>query len=169
MKNVFMITFVILIVIDVSALFAKKDMENFDNKSINADSLWNRITKEDDYHKYSFWPDHKGMQPGRAPHGPFHKIFINDIIREAIPMTNKTVPEGGIIVKEAYDSDQEMNNISVMVKIKDFNPAGNDWYWAQYSPNGKILSSGKVGSCINCHKAFINNDFVIMHKLEKNA
>ncbi len=42
------------------------------------DSLWKHITKESPYTKWGFWPDHQGMQPGRAPHGPLHKVYVND-------------------------------------------------------------------------------------------
>ena len=36
----------------------------------NAKELWNYIMKVSPYQKRSFWPDHQGMQPGHAPHGP---------------------------------------------------------------------------------------------------
>lgn len=168
MKNFksFMILFVVLIVCTVM-VFAKKGLESLTQKQITAESLWTRITKEDDYKKYSFWPDHKGMQPGRAPHGPFHKIFINDVILSSIPMTNKIVPEGGMIVKEGYDADQELSRISVMVKVKDYDSNDNNWFWAQYYPDGKVESSGKTPVCIACHKAFSKNDYIVIHKLEK--
>ncbi len=46
--------------------------------SPDPDALWGHITKESPYTKWGFWPDHQGMQPGRAPHGPLHKVFVND-------------------------------------------------------------------------------------------
>jgi hypothetical protein len=43
------------------------------------DALWHYITKVSPYKEWSFWPDHQGMQPGRAPHGPLHKVYVNRI------------------------------------------------------------------------------------------
>ncbi|MBW2140827.1 MAG: hypothetical protein JRG97_07115, partial [Deltaproteobacteria bacterium] len=41
-------------------------------------ALWNYITKVSPYKNWKFWADHQGMQPGRAPHGPLHKVYVND-------------------------------------------------------------------------------------------
>jgi len=167
-KSIILTLCVILITFCFSwFIFAVKPLENLDKNNINAEILWKIINTEDNYRKYSFWPDHKGMQPGRAPHGPYHKIYINDIIRNVIPISNKTIPEGGIIVKESFDIDKEFVSISVMAKVKDCNPSNNDWFWAQYSTDGKAQTSGKIMNCINCHKAFKKNDFVMFHRLDK--
>lgn len=160
---------VLLLIIPVflTALYAKKVLLPLTNKEINAESLWLRIQKEDNYQKYSYWPGHKGMQPGKSPHAPLSKIYINSIIRDALPIKNRIIPEGGIVVKEAYDNDKEVVNISVMAKIKDSNPEDGGWFWAQYSPDGKVIVSGSVSICISCHNAFKDNDYLIVHKLEK--
>ncbi len=155
----------------VIALFfligAKKDLPLLDKNNITGEILWNRITKEDNFRIYAYWPDHKGMRPGKAPHGPYHKIFINDIIQNALPISNKIIPNGGIVVRESYDLDQAFDNISVMIKVKGYDPENNDWFWAQYGSDGKLISSGKIMECISCHKAFKNNDYLIIHKLDK--
>jgi hypothetical protein len=31
----------------------------------------------------------------------------------------------------------ELKAITVMYKIKDYNPADGDWFWVKYSPDGK--------------------------------
>jgi len=33
----------------------------------NPDALWRYIKTESPYTEWKFWPDHQGMQPGRAP------------------------------------------------------------------------------------------------------
>lgn len=160
----------IILTVYLSAFAAnneKKDLPAFTTNNITAQALWTRITKEDDFHKYNYWPDHVGLQPGRAPHGPYNKVFINGVIKDDLPVTNKIVPIGGMIVKEGYDLDKELVNISVMIKVKDFNPTESDWFWAQYTPEGKVLSSGKVSVCISCHGAFKDNNCIIAHKLGK--
>ena len=151
----------------LTALYAKKILTPLTKKQISAESLWNRIIKEDNYQKYSSWPGHKGIQPGKSPHAPFSKVFINATIRDALPIKNKIIPDGGIVVKEAYDNDKEVVNISVMAKVKDYNPKHDDWFWAQYSPDGKVLESGNPSMCINCHNAYMDNDYLIIHKLNK--
>jgi hypothetical protein len=167
-KNIGTVSIIASIVL-ASFLFmnAKKDLDPLTKENVSAASLWKRISVEADYHKYSYWPGHDGMKPGRAPHGPFNRVFVNSQILEALPIADKKVPLGGIIVKEGYDIDKEFNNISVMVKVKDYDTNEDDWYWAQYTPEGKVMSSGKVETCINCHKAFAKNDLCIIYKLDK--
>ena len=46
--------------------------------SPDLDALWKYIAIESPYTKWGFWPDHQGMQPGRALHGPLHKVYVND-------------------------------------------------------------------------------------------
>lgn len=57
----------VAMLLSVSSLTMAEDMPGPDG-----DALWNYISKVSPYAKWSFWPDHKGMQDGRAPHGPQH-------------------------------------------------------------------------------------------------
>ena len=84
-----------------------------------------------------------------------------------MPLENKTIPNGGIVVKEAYDTDRELSTIAVMVKVKDYDPENGDWFYLDLDAEGKILFSGKEPICIKCHKAYKNNDYLIVHKLDK--
>jgi len=63
-------------------------------------------------------------------------------------------------IKENYSSDKKLKALSVMYKIKGYNPDGGDWFWAKYSPDGKVEASGKVKGCIDCHSKAKNNDFI---------
>lgn len=47
-----------------------------------------------------------------------------------------------------------------MYKKKGFNPAGHDWYWVKYKPDGEVRLEGKVDACINCHVGVAGNDYV---------
>ncbi|CAG34929.1 cytochrome P460 family protein [Desulfotalea psychrophila] len=131
--------------------------------SATADGLWKKISKESSYKNWSFWPDHKGMQPGRAPHGPFHKVYVNDQA-----LTSEHVPGhyGAIVVKENYGKDKKLKAITVMYKVQDANPVAGDWLWAKYSPSGKAAKFGKVRGCINCHSARADNDYIFVHELQ---
>ncbi len=124
-------------------------------------ALWEYITKTSPYPQWKMWPDHEGMQPGRAPHGPLHKVYVNDILLES----KKTpVPYGSIEVKENYTPDNKVAAITVQYKIKDFNPPDGDWYWAKYSPDGQAQLFGKVAGCIGCHGTRAANDFILVHE-----
>ncbi len=168
MKRIFITAAVLSAVfISVAAIFPKKDLLPLTKENITPELLWKRVTAEDDYHKYASWPERKPMQPGASPHGAFDNVFINDIVAGSIPLTNKPLPFGSLIVKEGYNIDKELINILVITKISNFNPENNDWYWARFAPDGKALYSGKVQACINCHLPFSRNDYLISHKLEK--
>lgn len=132
-------------------------------KKVDPAAVWKEITETSDYTKWSFWPDHKGMQPGKAPHGPFHKVYVNDLALNA-----KTVPfpDGAIVVKENYSKEKKLAAITIMKKIKGYNPEGGDWYWVKYSPEGKADKAGKVQGCIKCHGAHKMNDYVFVHMIK---
>jgi hypothetical protein len=52
-----------------------------------------------------------------------------------------------------------------MYKIKGYNPEGEDWFWAEYSPDGKIIVSGKVEKCLNCRSTNKANDYIMTGKM----
>jgi hypothetical protein len=126
-------------------------------------ALWNYITKESPYQKWSFWPDHQGMQPGRAPHGPQHKVYVNDRLLNS---TKTPVQYGSIQVKENYSNKGELKAITVMYKVNGYNPGDGDWYWVKYTPKGKAGPVGKPKGCIGCHGTRVNNDFIIVHEFK---
>lgn len=126
----------------------------------DANALWRYIAKDIPYTTWSGWPDHQGMQPGRAPHGSQHKVYVNNRLLNS---SQAPVQYGSIQVKENYNNDQELESITVMYKIEGYNPSDGDWFWVLYTPDGKTEASGKVESCIGCHSTRADNDFVIVH------
>ncbi|HUU41968.1 MAG TPA: cytochrome P460 family protein [Desulfatiglandales bacterium] len=125
------------------------------------DAIWNYITKVSPYKEWSFWPDHQGMQPGRAPHGPLHKVYVND---RALNSTKPPVQYGSIAVKESYNNAQELVAITIMYKIDDYDPENGDWFWAKYTTDGKAGPFGKPAGCVGCHGTRANNDFILVHE-----
>lgn len=146
-----------------------KDFPVLTKETVSVESIWERITGDTDYTAYEYMPEQVGMKKGQAPHGAFHKIFTNDIFCDELPIQSKTAPYGSIIVKENYSQDKILGALTVMVKVKDFNPKHNDWFWVKYSPDGKALSpeNGKPEGCITCHSGKNDNDYIIVHKLDK--
>lgn len=142
----------------VASFTMAKDMPKADG-----DALWHHISTLSPYTEWSYWPDHQGMQDGKAPHAPLHKVFVN-----ALALESKSVPlqYGAIQVKENYSPDHELKALTVMYKIEGYNPAGGDWFWAKYSPEGETLKAGKISGCIGCHSGRADNDFVFVHDIK---
>jgi len=134
---------------------------------ISGDRLWKRITEETDFDTYSFWPGHEGMRAGQSPHGKFHEVYINATLAGSLPLPGKVVPDGGIIVKENFSVDKKPAGLTVMVKVRGYNPEHADWFWAKFDPGGKVLAEGKVKECIECHEGVKDNDYVIIRPLDE--
>ncbi len=129
----------------------------------DGDVLWNYISTESPYTEWSYWPDHQGMQDGRAPHGPKHKVFVN---KQALESASPPLQYGSIEVKENYSKADELKAITVMYKVKGYNPDDGDWFWVKYDPTGKTLKAGKPIGCIGCHGTRAANDFVLVHEFK---
>lgn len=144
-----------------------RDLPPLEADEVSGDVLWERIAVETDYTNYPFWPDHDGMMLGQAPHGAFHRIFITPGLREALPIDDNTVPDGSIIVKENYSSEETLTALTVMAKVRGFAPNTGDWFWARYTPEGAVQAEGMVGSCVSCHVGMQDNDYVIVYPLDR--
>ncbi|MBI9099085.1 MAG: cytochrome P460 family protein [Spirochaetaceae bacterium] len=136
------------------------------SEEISGERLWERISRESHYSEYSFWPGHEGINPGQAPHGVNHRIYINKDLFNALPIESKSTPYGTIIVKENMNSDWEVLKITVMAKVNGFNPEGGNWFWAAYSPEGEVQAEGTPKGCISCHEGMKSNDFIIIRQLD---
>ena len=162
-----------LIVLAVAAFLlyacAEEDEPTLDPleiSEIDGDTLWKRITDEAPYTAYSFWPTHEGIRPGQAPHGEYHRIYINRVLRESLPLAEAAAPEGTIIVKDSLDASRELVSITVMAKIGGYAPDSGDWFWAHYTPDGTVRASGAVNGCISCHAGMSDNDYIIVRRLD---
>ncbi|MCJ7579360.1 MAG: cytochrome P460 family protein [Candidatus Aminicenantes bacterium] len=129
----------------------------------DAAAFWTYITKTSPYTEWKSWDDFSGMQPSNSPHGAFVKVYVNDILFNA---DTTPVPYGSIQVKEGYNADKKLTALTVMYKVKDYNAAAGDWYWARFSTEGKGGPEGKVDMCIGCHKPKADNDYIFVHKIK---
>ncbi len=124
-------------------------------------ALWKYITETDPYTKWGQWPDFAGVVKSNSPHGPFVRVFVN---KTGLAMTKPPAPRGMIEVKEGLDKNNKIRNITVQYKVgQDYNPEGGDWFWAKYSPQGKVDAAGKLSGCIRCHKGRGDNDYITAH------
>ncbi len=134
--------------------------------AVSGASLWNYLSQLDYSKNWSMWPGKTPFYPGTQPHGSLLVTYINDQALGAIELKKGTLPEGSIVVKENYTQEKKLAALTVMCKIKGYNPEANDWFWAMYQPDGKIQAEGKVEMCINCHGAQKDNDYIMTAPLK---
>ncbi len=125
----------------------------------NAEKLNEYIIKYDPYRAWELWPDKGKLYKGAEPHGALLTTFVNKAAYFSIKK-KKGMADGSIIAKENYTADKKFVALSVMYKIKGYNPAGGDWFWVKYAPDGKVEAAGKVKGCIDCHAKMKDNDYI---------
>jgi len=113
-------------------------------------ALWDHLKKVD-YTKWKMWPGKKAFYEGKEPHGALLTTYVNGLARKAIEGKKGTMPTRAVIAMENYSPDKKLMAITVMYKFKGYNSDAGDWFWAKYSPDGKIEAEGKVEKCIKCH------------------
>ena len=98
---------------------------------------------------YRTWrrlPGHEERVPSATAHGKEVDVYWNErAMRSAGARPFQGMAPGSILVKEAY-VDGELLNVAVMEKRFE------GWFWAEWTPEGDILFSGRPGVCIDCHR-----------------
>jgi cytochrome P460 len=127
-----------------------------------ASSFWEFITRSNPYRNWAFYPPkqglypsmRRGLTPARNPHGAYLKLYGNTAaIQTAGEAHDKPMPDGAMLIMEDYDKDKvTLKSVTVMYRVKGYNPAEGDWFWGRYGPDGQVLESGKVERCIECHR-----------------
>ena len=123
-------------------------------------ALWDFISNEKPYNRWEFWPDHAGLQKGGSPHGVFHRVYVND---KAIKAKGWPLGSGAILVKENFNEKKELTFVTVMYKVRGYQPKTGDWYWVKYTPEGSPAEAGTPQSCINCHANAADRDYTMVH------
>jgi len=131
----------------------------------DAEKLNEYIIRNDPYQAWSMWPGKEKLYKGTEPHGALLTTFVNNTASYSINK-KKSLADGSIIVKENYTAEKIFVALTVMYKIKGYNPEGGDWFWVKYLPDGKVETSGKVKGCINCHSKQKDNDYIFTGKVK---
>lgn len=134
--------------------------------SPTGDQLFVLITQDDPYPQWAQFPDREGTLPSVLPHGPMSRVFINAEVESALADFTGQPPDGSIIVKENVGASPQVTEaaLTIMWKVAGFDPANNDWFWANMTLDGDVVAAGKVQSCMACHGGVRDNDFVFVHE-----
>ena len=109
-----------------------------------APELWNLIQTEE-YQQWKSMPSVGKLNEESAAKKGYFKTYMNGTALSALENKSKTLPPGSIIVKERYDSQDQLQTISAMMNLGGNDSNDINWFWAQYSPDGKVLKSGETG------------------------
>jgi hypothetical protein len=163
MKKLILIMGIIFLFLTFASAFATHKLTPAEKfaplPGTDAQAIYHYITKENPYKSWQLWPGKGKLYQGRHPQGAYLTTYINDIASLSIG-AGKPMVNGSIIVKENYTPEKNLSAITVMYKIKGYNPSAGDWFWSKYDVTGKTLKAGKVKGCIDCHSSQIANDFI---------
>jgi hypothetical protein len=134
----------------------------FTTETVNAADLYVMFTQDSPYTEWGFWPDVEGLRVGQAPHGAFIKNFVNE---KAMMPSGTAYPYGSLIVKENYMPDTTLAKLTIMYKVKGYNPDAGDWFWAVYGADGTVEAEGRIQGCVGCHRAREAQDHVFLRDL----
>ena len=129
-------------------------------------ALWDFLKKEDYEKNWKIWPGTTAFHHGTQPHGILLTTYVNAIALRAIEAKKGALPDGSIIVTENYGAEKWLESLTVMYKIKGYNPGENDWFWAKYGPEGTIAAEGKLNLCQDCHYEKRSNDYIWTARLK---
>ncbi len=135
-----------------------------------AEALWDKEMR--DYKNWQPYPGLEGWQPGKSPHGKILKYHINSVAARS----PRNPGNGAVIVKENYgERNGPLMAVTVMQKIRGYDPEDGDWFWVKFAPNGQIMTNpkgmklaGRVAKgmskgCIACHSNAAGGDFLFIN------
>ncbi len=170
-KNLFILSIAVMFICLAAVAYAIHEEKPAETAAAlpgpDAAKVYDYITKDNPYDKWKLWPGKDRLYKGREPHGSFLTTYVNNHAYFSVKDKKGKMAGASIIVKENYTPEKKLAALTVMYKIRDYNPSAGDWFWAKYEPYGKVLASGKVEACINCHGSNKANDFIMTEKIRK--
>ncbi len=129
-----------------------------------AGDLRYHITIHKPYQNWALWPGKGKLYKGKEPHGSLLTTYVNEVALDSIKKA-QGMTDRAMIVKENYDANKKLMAVTVMYKVKGYNPEGGDWFWAKYDPKMEIQAEGKVKECMDCHGTVKDNDYIFTGKV----
>lgn len=160
MKNVLYIGSALLLLFIFSCKKEKQNSDPAEAKGLTDESLYQTIKSSTDY---TFYKDDNSIKASSkaTAHGPWFRVRFNKIAAAALTDNGKlpvgsTFPEGSIVVKELYETQQGgLKYIAVMQKASKNENQNANWIWGEYEADGKVYSGigTKGGACVGCHSS----------------
>lgn len=109
-----------------------------------AAELWKLIQTEG-YQMH--WKEFPGPEATKkqAGSGTYYKTYVNDKVYEALENKVRPLPPGSIIVKDRYDDQEQLVSVTARINFGGDEPNDIRWFTAQYSPDGEVLYTNKMG------------------------
>lgn len=115
------------------------------------EAVWEYLQAAD-YPQWRLWPGTTALEGGTEPHGVLLNTHLNETALAGLARPDTPLPDGSIIVKESYDADTTLVDITVMYVVDGYNPRHADLFWARYAPDGQVELEGRVAMCQDCHQ-----------------
>ena len=84
-------------------------------------------------------------------HGPLATTYFNFMAYDAVSNGAVSLPGGALVVHEQLAPDSSLVRIRAMFKSPGYDPEHNDWYFAEYLPDGTVVAAGRNAECAGCH------------------
>jgi hypothetical protein len=158
---------IILLFILISAVFLSgctgsdyAEISTEPQVEVSAEELYSDITSNGGYKGWALFPGTEEFASSAGVHGDKVSIYASSGAYAAIEGEESVMPYESIIIKEGFNSENQLEELVVMYKVEGYDPAHNDWFWALYLPGGAVSAEGKISGCINCHEKKSSNDFI---------
>lgn len=109
-----------------------------------AAELWKLIQTENYQMHWKEFPAPEASKKA-AESGSYYTTYLNDKAYKAFENKTKPLPPGSIIVKDKYDVQKQLISVTVRINFGGDEPDDIRWFTAQYSPDGEVLYSNKMG------------------------
>lgn len=130
----------------------------------DAAAVWKFITQESSFKDWKRLPEQQKTHGSFIPDTPEQKTYAN---KQAMESTKLPLNNGSMVVKYNLSPANEVKGITIMYKVKGYNPSAGDWFWVQYGPEGEVQEAGKSQKCIACHSKRADNDYLLAHEIVK--
>ena len=91
-------------------------------------------------------------------------VYVTTGAKAAMASGEGHYPVGAVIVKAKLESEKSSDPVlyTVMRKmVKGYDAEHGDWEYAVLDgPNKRVLSRGRIDSCIECHRQYESTDYV---------
>lgn len=158
-------------IIILSSVLSTQGEEMLTMPKPEAEAVWKHISQENPFTEWTVWEDGKGLitKNNNASYSPNHRVYLNkQTLSEE--KTRIPLPNESILVSYIKSPSGEPKAITVMYKVKGYNPAAGDWFWAKYSLTGEVQDAGKTQRCISCHARKIpGNDYIASTSLKEKS